>query len=158
MVRVDENRPVEARVPAAFTESRTLDSEAFTPMLSSLPKEARDNDLFSSPSLPPTPPSVLLGPPPLPPTPPSVLFGPPPLPPTPPPLPELSPLVPDVAPASKRPSASFEVPNFRRQSPVALIAAVMAIVLGIVLAIWSFSGGSSDPGATSGEHPAKKPW
>ncbi len=141
MVRVDENSPVEARVPSAFTESKTLDSESLAQTLSSLSKEVRNSDLFSSPPLPrePEPPSVLPTPPPL--------------------VADAAPLVPDAAPQSQRPSASFEVPNFRRrQSPVALLAAVLAIALGIALAIWSFSGDSNDPGTTSGERPPKKPW
>jgi hypothetical protein len=41
---------------------------------------------------------------------------------------------------------------------VTLIAAVMAIVLGIALAIWSFASDSSDTGTTSGERPVKKAW
>ncbi len=47
MVRVDEKQPVEALVPSAFTESKTLDSESFQQMLASLPAEARASDLFS---------------------------------------------------------------------------------------------------------------
>jgi hypothetical protein len=123
MQRVDEKQPVEAAVPPEFTESKTLDSETFSQMLASLPKEAREVDLLS-PALPRLP----------------------------------SPSSADAPPASQ-PSASFEVPNFRRRgSPVALIAAAMAIVLGIALAIWSFASDSSDPGTSSGEQPAKKPW
>ena len=141
MTRVDDNVPVETRVPSAFTESRTLDSESFNQVLASLPKEARAADLLSPPSRPPT--ST--------PSPAAPLA-------TSTPLAAPAPLAPEVRSPSKRPSAPFEVPNFRRKSPVALIAAVMAIVLGIVLAIWGFSGDASDPGATTGGHPAKKPW
>ena len=123
MQRVDEKQPVEAAVPPEFTESKTLDSEAFSQMLASLPREVREVDLLS-PSLPRLPaPSE------------------------------------NEAPRPPVSQGSFEIPNFRRRgSPVALIAAAMAIVLGIALAIWSFASDSSDPGSSSGEHPAKKPW
>ena len=123
MQRVDEKQPVEAAVPPEFTESKTLDSETFSQMLASLPKEAREVDLLSpaSPRLP-TPS-------------------------------EIEPPRATVSPGS------FEVPNFRRRgSPVPLIAAAMAIVLGIALAIWSFASDSSDPANGSGEQPVKKPW
>ncbi len=64
-----------------------------------------------------------------------------------------------VAPQAPPASASFEIPNFRRRgSPVAFIAAAMAIVLGIALAIWSFASDSTDPGTSSPDQPAKKPW
>ena len=123
MQRVDEKQPVETAVPPEFTESKTLDSETFAHMLSSLPREVREVDLIS-PSLPrlPAPPQIEAPP----------------------------------APPSAR---SSEIPNFRRSgSPVALIAAAMAIVLGIALAIWSFASDSTDPDSTSGEQPVKKPW
>lgn len=125
MVRVDEKQPIEAQVPQAFTESKTLDSETFSQMLASLPPEARAVDLFSPSSTGPA----------------------------------LPPLPSPEEPEAPRRGDAFEVPNFRRRSsPVTLIAAGMAIVLGIALAIWSFAGESSDPGTTSGEPPAKKPW
>jgi eukaryotic-like serine/threonine-protein kinase len=176
--RVDAKQPVEAQVPSAFTESRTLDSESFQQMLAALPSEARAADLFS-PSSTPNPPSTST---PLPPSrsaplPSSPAWGSPPVrapmatpPPssTPTPIPASvsNPLPPSTATpllhvpqAEGRPSTPFEVPDFRRRrSPVALIAAAMAIVLGIALAIWSFAGGSSDAGSTSGEAPMKKAW
>ena len=125
MQRVDEKQPVEAAVPVEFTESKTLDSETFSQMLMSLPKEAREVDLLS-PSLPRLP----------------------------------SPSAGEAAaPQAPPASASFEIPNFRRRgSPVALIAAAMAIVLGIALAIWSFASDSTDAGSTPADQPAKKPW
>ena len=151
MVRVDERQPVETQVPSAFTESKTLDSESFQQMLASLPADVRASDLFSPSSTPtPAPASLRLATTtPVPSS--SPLSN---------PLPPQSLLQPRAAAAPEdRPSESFEVPNFRRRrSPVALIAAAMAIVLGIALAIWSFAGGSSDTGATSGERPVKKPW
>ncbi len=126
MQRVDEKQPVEAAVPPEFTESKTLDSETFSQMLASLPKEAREVDLLS---------------------------------PTRPPAPSGADAPPAPPPAASLPAASFEVPNFRRRgSPVALIAAAMAIVLGIALAIWSFASDSSDPGTSSAGDPPKKPW
>ncbi len=195
MVRVDEKQPVEAQVPSAFTESKTLDSESFQQMLASLPSEARAVDLFS-PSSTPTPPpiSTPMPPPistPLPPSRSAPLPSSPswssslrssstatpvpsstatPLPastPTPVPSSVSNPLPPStatpplhVAPLNEgRPSVPFEVPDFRRRrSPVTLIAAAMAIALGIALAIWSFAGGSSDTGSTTGEAPVKKAW
>ncbi|MFS8071027.1 MAG: hypothetical protein ACMG6S_32060, partial [Byssovorax sp.] len=149
MVRVDAKQPVEAQVPSAFTDSRTLDSESFQQILASLPGEARTSDLFS-PSSTPSPPSLRSSTTtPLPSS--SPLSNP--LPPTPTPLPHA------VASPESPPASSFEVPNFRRRrSPVTLIAAAMAIMLGIALAIWSFASGSSDTGATSGERPVKKAW
>ena len=149
MVRVDEKQPVEAQVPSAFTESRTLDSESFHQILASLPGEARVSDLFS-PSSTPAPPSLRSSTvTPLPAS--SPMSNP--LPPVSTPLPRVT------APAPEAPPSSFEVPDFRRRrSPVALIAAAMAIVLGIALAIWSFTSDSSDSGSTSGERPVKKPW
>jgi serine/threonine-protein kinase len=140
MARVDENVPIEARVPAAFTEPRTLDSESFEPMMTALSKEARETDLISPSSHRPSFSSLVAPPPPLA----APMFGAPP---------------PDAPPVLTPPAASFDVPNFRgRRSPVALVAAVLAIVLGIVLAIWSFSGSSGGAGTTSGESPTRKPW
>jgi hypothetical protein len=130
MVRVDAKQPVDSLVPPAFTESKTLDSETFSQRFVALPAEVREVDLLA--------PSAPLLPAPSPLSPPPAIEAPP-----------------QANPAS----SSFEVPNFRRRgSPVALIAAAMAIVLGIALAIWSFASDSNDAGATSGGAPVKKPW